>query len=171
MVSAAEAVKKLAGQLELFTHHVKDVTPEQARWKPAAKQWSILEVVNHLYDEEREDFRLRFQLTLKDPTQTWPPIDPPRWAVERRYNERDLQESFQNFVVERQKSLEWLRNLGDVKLDNTAKHPGGFELSAGDLLASWVAHDLLHVRQLTRLHYQYWAEQVKPYQVLYAGDW
>ena len=35
------------------------VDAEQARWKPDADSWSILEVVCHLVDEEREDFRTR----------------------------------------------------------------------------------------------------------------
>ena len=29
------------------------ISEEQARWKPAPESWSILEVINHLYDEER----------------------------------------------------------------------------------------------------------------------
>jgi len=29
------------------------VSDEQARWKPDPDSWSILEVINHLYDEER----------------------------------------------------------------------------------------------------------------------
>ena len=37
---------------------VAGVPDEQARWKPDAESWSILEVVNHLLDEEREDFRV-----------------------------------------------------------------------------------------------------------------
>jgi hypothetical protein len=30
---------------------------QQARWRPDPASWSILEVINHLLDEEREDFR------------------------------------------------------------------------------------------------------------------
>ena len=33
------------------------ISAEQARWKADPETWSVLEVVNHLYDEEREDFR------------------------------------------------------------------------------------------------------------------
>ena len=34
---------------------VRSVPEEQARWKPEPEAWSILEVINHLYDEECED--------------------------------------------------------------------------------------------------------------------
>ena len=37
---------------------VSRVGDEQARWKPSPDQWSILEVINHLYDEERQDFKV-----------------------------------------------------------------------------------------------------------------
>jgi len=51
----------------------KEINAELAVWKPAPGKWSILEVVNHLYDEEREDFRQRLELVLKDPALAWPP--------------------------------------------------------------------------------------------------
>jgi hypothetical protein len=37
---------------------LRGVTEAQARWKPAPEEWSILEVINYLCDEEREDFCL-----------------------------------------------------------------------------------------------------------------
>ena len=43
---------------------VEGVSEEQARWKPAPEVWSILEVMHHLWDEEREDFRVRLNLIL-----------------------------------------------------------------------------------------------------------
>ncbi|MCB0058173.1 MAG: DinB family protein, partial [Caldilineaceae bacterium] len=51
---------------------VAGVPDEQARWKPDAESWSILEVVNHLLDEEREDFRVRIDYTLHRPGEKWP---------------------------------------------------------------------------------------------------
>lgn len=44
-------------------------------------------------------------------------------------------------------------------------------LSAGDVMASWAADDLLHLRQLIELHYAHVLQQAKPYDVQYAGDW
>lgn len=44
-----------------------DMSDKQARWKPVPESWSALEVLNHLCDEESEDFRLRLDLTLHTP--------------------------------------------------------------------------------------------------------
>jgi hypothetical protein len=163
-------IARLAAQAEVIAALARGVSDEQARWKPAPKEWSILEVVCHLYDEEREDFRARIRLTLEDPTQDWPPIDPEGWAVSRRYNERDLTSALAGFQVERQASLEWLKSLQSPDWDAAHRHPAGFDLRAGDLLAAWTAHDLLHICQLADLHRLYIAEQARPYSTRYAGE-
>lgn len=69
------------------------VSAEQARWKPDSESWSILEVINHLHDEERRDFRVRLDLILRNPDREWPAIDPQGWVVEYKYNKRELESS------------------------------------------------------------------------------
>ena len=154
----------------VFEHLLKSVSLEQACWKPSPDKWSMLEVVNHLYDEEREDFRQRLELVLSDPLQSWPPIDPRGWVTARGYNGRELEVSLSNFLTERKKSLTWLRQLEEPNWENSNIGPNGV-LSAGDLLASWLAHDFLHIRQLTRLHWQYVGTISDPYQTTYGGPW
>ena len=44
-------------------------------------------------------------------------------------------------------------------------------MTAGDMFSSWVAHDLLHLRQLVELQYTYTVQTVQPYAVIYAGEW
>ena len=110
--------------IECLTH---PVSPEQARWKPAPDRWSILEVVNHLYDEERDDFRARLDGILHRPDQPVAPIDPPRWAVERKYNERELGESLDKICREVDQPMSAL--VADLKrrgmLDDTLVVWGG----------------------------------------------
>jgi hypothetical protein len=72
---------------------VQGISDELARWKPGPGDWSILEVINHLHDEEIEDFRAHLDLILNRGDEPWPRIDPEGWVVERRYNERDLAQS------------------------------------------------------------------------------
>ena len=52
---------------------VADVCEADAKWKPESGGWSILEIVCHLVDEEVEDFRIRVQSTLADPTMSAAP--------------------------------------------------------------------------------------------------
>jgi hypothetical protein len=163
-------IERMAANAAIFESLTKGMAIEQASWKPAPDKWSILEVVNHLYDEEREDFRQRLQLVLTDTALPWPPIAPQEWVTTRAYSERDLGQSVDNFLSEREKSLTWLRNLGSPKLESRHEREAG-SLRAGDLLASWLAHDFLHIRQLTRLHWQYLTFSANPFQTEYAGPW
>lgn len=163
-------IDRLSKNRDVFESLVRHVSVEQARWKPSPDKWSILEVVNHLFDEEREDFRQRLELVLADPAQAWPPINPRILVTTRAYNERELDTSLNNFFAERQKSLEWLGQLSAPNWQNSNEGPNGL-LTAGDLLASWLAHDFLHIRQLARLHWQYVGAIADPYQTTYGGPW
>lgn len=163
--------ERLAANADVFRHLLEGIGDEQARWKPAPDRWSLLEVINHLADEERFDFRRRIDFTLHRPDQPWPPIDPPRWVVERGYNERDLDGSLQDFLEERGRSLEWLDGLVNVRYEARYDHPVLGPITVGDLLTSWLAHDMLHVRQMARLHYLYGRRVAGGFSAEYAGEW
>ncbi len=143
----------------------------QARWKPSPEQRSALEVIAHLADEEREDFRARIRHVLSRSDDPVPPINPQGWVVERAYNQRDLSESLADFLQERQRSLEWLRGLMDVSWDTPVKQAPVPGFRVGDLLVSWVAHDILHQRQLVELKWAYGLLNYPPYDPGYAGGW
>ncbi|MBL9032364.1 MAG: DinB family protein [Phycisphaerae bacterium] len=148
------------------------VTPEDAAWKPPSGAWSILEIVNHLVDEEVEDFRQRLRLLIEDPSAPWPPTDPEAWASKRKYNTRDLWESVGRFIVERKRSVEWLATLGDgTNWNATRALPSGRTIRAGDLLCSWAAHDALHVRQIAKRQYEMSLRDSAGFSGEYAGEW
>lgn len=149
---------------------VEGTPVEQARWRPDAASWSILEVINHLYDEERSDFRVRLEIILHSPDQPFPPINPQGWVEERGYNARDLAASLEDFLAERRASLAWLGQLSEPDWEQTAQAPFG-PVSAGEMFAAWVAHDTLHMRQLVELHHAYVMRLVGKYSTAYAGEW
>jgi hypothetical protein len=161
---------ELTGGAKAVAKLVSGISPPEARFKPNPDSWSILEVLCHLYDEEREDFRPRLDITLNRPAETWPPIDPQGWVTSRKYNERDLSETVDAFCQERMKSVAWLRELADRNWDSEYNAPFG-TVKAGDLLASWTAHDLLHFRQIVELKRVRILNAAAPYAVTYAGEW
>ena len=161
---------RMSNNAEAIRNLVQDIEPRQARWRPAPDSWSILEVINHLFDEEREDFRRRLMFILDQETGTMPPIDPAGWVTERNYNERELQESLDGFLAERESSLAWLAKLNSPDWDAFYEAPFG-RMRAGDMLASWLAHDQLHMRQLVELQFAWLAQLTQPYSAEYAGAW
>jgi hypothetical protein len=169
MTDVAALRARLSANADAIAALACGIADDQARWKPAPEEWSILEVVNHLHDEECEDFRVRLDLTLRTPHEAWPRIDPERWAVERGYNARDPAASLEAFVRERQASLVFLGGLDQADWTSVHRHPEIGAITAGDLLTAWVAHDHLHVRQLSQLHVQYLTRGSSPVALRYAG--
>jgi hypothetical protein len=169
-VNLEAQIAQLTTQAQIIHGLTAGISVAQAAWKPGSDAWSIVEVVNHLYDEEREDFRAHLEAVLAGPDTPWAPIDPQGWVTQRRYAERDLAQSVANFLRERDRSLAWLRGLTVADWGIAYTMPWG-SITAGDLLASWVAHDLLHIRQLVELRWGILVAAVAPYQVRYAGEW
>ena len=170
MITLESCLTRLSSSAETIASLARTVSDVQARWKPSPEEWSVLEVICHLYDEEREDFRTRVRLTLESPEADWPPINPVGWVTERGYNQRDPAASLEAFLSERRKSLAWLRSLQNPNWEATHTSPRG-SMRAGDVLAAWVAHDHLHIRQLNELHWQYLSQDVAPVSLEYAGGW
>lgn len=167
----SRCLHELSVNATAIEHLVAGMDAAQARWKPTPGDWSALEVINHLADEEREDFRARIQHVLSGSDEPAPPINPEGWVVERAYNQRDLGESVADYLQERQRSLEWLRGLTDVSWDMPVRDSPRLGFRIGDLLVSWVAHDILHQRQLIELKWAYGLTTYTPYDADYAGDW
>ncbi|HEX5009660.1 MAG TPA: DinB family protein [Planctomycetota bacterium] len=163
------ALDRLRRSADAIAALVRGLPLEAVRWKPAPERWSALEVVCHLGDEEVLDFRTRVRLTLQDPAAPWPPIEPSRWVVERRYLEQPAGPALARFLNERAESISWLAAQREARWDNAHEHPQAGPLTARCLLANWMAHDLLHLRQLARLEYESLAARGEALD--YAGPW
>ena len=170
-MNTRELINRLEANAAVLSGLVEDLPPEQITWKPSPEEWSVLEVICHLLDEEREDFRARIDGILHRPEEDWTPIDPQGWVEERSYGTRDLGDTLRAFLAEREHSVSWLRGLDVSNWEALYQHPTLGPLRAGDLLASWLAHDFLHMRQLVSLHWRFHSREARPYEVSYAGDW
>ena len=148
---------------------VADLPVSENTWRPPDGAWSILEIVTHLADEEEADFKTRLRLTLEEPQQQWPKIDPEAWATQRNYNDGDLHKSLDRFRAERDKSMRWLDSLAKPEWSRAFQHPRVGPVPAGDLLAAWTAHDWFHLRQICKRRLQLLALHAQPFSIDYAG--
>lgn len=165
-----DVISQLEVHAHVFAHIFNGVEAEQAGWKPSPEEWSLLEVVCHLGDEERLDFRTRVDYILHRPADEWPPIRPQEWVVEKGYNQRDFDASVLDLLRERRLSLDWLHRLGSADWSSThvSRH-GAF--TALEMLNAWLAHDYLHLRQINELKWKWLARGVPPLPLDYAGGW
>lgn len=165
-----ELYQELGWGVEMIRALVVGMTVEQARSRPQPESWSTLEVICHLYDVEREDFRQRLDIILNRPDEKFPMIDPGSWIEERQYNARDLTEMLDKWAAERAHSLVWLKGLSESNWETEYSDQYG-SMKAGELFAAWVAHDNLHMRQLVELRRSRLEKLVAPYDPGYAGEW
>jgi hypothetical protein len=139
-----------------------------ARTRPAPGEWSPVEILCHLRDEETEDFGARLRVIVNGADE-FAPIDPERWAEERRYREASLTEVLEDLRVRRQQSLDLLSGIGANTLTASRPHRRLGRLSGLDLLAAWVAHDRIHLAQLAGTLARIWALRWAPLRAEYAG--
>ena len=76
----------------------------------------------------------------------------------------------QAFLQERTSSIKWLESLSSPQWDNAYEHPTIGPMSGAMILSNWLAHDYLHIRQITRLKYTY-LKALSGQNLGYAGEW
>jgi hypothetical protein len=138
------------------------------RARPAPAEWAPVEIVCHLRDEETEDFGARLRVVAEGGA-AFTPIDPERWAVERRYLEADGPAALADFRARRAASLTFLATLAPARMAGAVTHRRTGSLSGLDILAAWVAHDRLHLAQLAATLARGWADRWAPLRTDYAG--
>jgi hypothetical protein len=147
------------------------VPEEDSLVRPAEGKWCVREVLGHLVSEEVEDFRARVDFVLLRPGADWPKLDPEGRVRDGGFRERTAASMLAEFRAERTKSLAWLRSLPAPDWATSKVHPRIGPFAAGDLLASWAAHDLLHARQVVRILHGIVVAEGAPFTTLYAGEW
>ncbi|MBT8185179.1 MAG: DinB family protein [Eudoraea sp.] len=146
------------------------LTQAEYLWRPGPDKWCLLELICHLYDEEREDFRARTKHTLETPAKQMPPIDPLGWVVERKYKQQDFADKLTAFLEEREHSVAWLQSLQSPKWDNAYDHPEFGQMTAKMFLSNWLVHDYIHIRQILKVKFGY-LQQLSNENLTYAGNW
>lgn len=165
-----QVIQTLANNLDIFKAQLLNKSEEEYTFKPSSDKWSSLEVLCHLVDEEKEDFRIRVKYVLEDPVQPLPKFNPVDWVQSRNYAGQNYDDKVEEFLSERIKSIKWLESLQDPQWDNTYHNPKLGSMSAGLFLANWLAHDYIHIRQLNRLAYEFHRHQSNV-DLNYAGNW
>lgn len=165
-----EIAAELSRNKEVFKNLFNGIEPAQFIWRPQPDKWCLLEILCHLYDEEREDFRARVKHILDTPNEPMPKIDPQAWVKERFYMDRDYADMLEKFIEEREASVDYLENLENIRWENVYVHPKVGPIPASLIMHNWIAHDYLHIRQIIATKYQYLkSRSTDPLD--YAGEW
>ena len=126
--------------------------------------WSPFDVMGHLIHGEQTDWLPRVRIILEHgQTQAFPAFD--RFAQFTASQGRTLESLLDEFASLRQASLAALArlNLSTLDLDRRGQHPALGIVTLRQLLATWVAHDLDHLVQISRVLARQYADEVGPW--------
>ncbi len=126
--------------------------------------WSAFDVVGHLIHCERTDWMPRARVILQfGETQAFEPLD--RWGHVRASEGKSLGELLDEFARLRRDSVAELRalNLQPEDLARRGRHPGLGAVTLSELLATWAAHDLTHLHQISRVMAHQYRKAVGPW--------
>lgn len=126
--------------------------------------WSACDAVGHLIHGERTDWMPRARIVLQfGHAQAFAPFD--RWGQVRECQGKSLEQLLDEFARLRSESLGELRalNLRQKDLELRGRHPALGVVTLSELLATWAAHGLTHLHQISRIIARQYRETVGPW--------
>ena len=126
--------------------------------------WSPFDIVGHLIHAERTDWVPRVAMVLEfGETQAFAPFD--REGQVRELRGKSLAQLLDEFARVRSENLDKLRalNLRQEDLARRGRHPSLGVVTLSQLLATWAAHDLTHLHQISRVMAHQYREAVGPW--------
>jgi DinB superfamily len=124
--------------------------------------WSACDTVGHLIHCERDDWMPRAKIILQyGETRVFDPFDREGFANP----DMPLNQRLDEFARLREANLDELRslNLQPKDLARRGQHPALGVVTLSELLATWAAHDLTHLHQLSRVMAYQYGDSVGPW--------
>ena len=143
---------------------LRDLPETWTHRNEGAKTWSAYDIVGHLIHGELTDWLPRARMILESgESKSFERFD--RFAQERDSKGKSLGELLDEFARLRSKNLDELRamNLRPEDLAKRGRHPALGVVTLSQLLATWPAHDLTHLHQLSRVMAHQYREAVGPW--------
>lgn len=126
--------------------------------------WSPYDIVGHYIHGEKTDWIVRARIILDHGSDTaFAPFD--RFAQEKSSEGKSLNDLLDEFGHLRLRNLDILggMEITTEQLLWTGEHPEFGTVTLGELLATWVAHDLGHLAQISRVMARNYAAEVGPW--------
>ena len=138
------------------------LSPEWTTATEGPDTWSPYDVVGHLIHGERTDWIARAEI-IRAGGGTFQTFD--RFAQFRESKGKSLAQLLDEFAAARRENLARLRSwtLTEADLDRTGTHTKFGTVTMRQLLSTWVAHDLDHLMQISRVMGKQLARDVGPW--------
>ncbi|HZS43619.1 MAG TPA: DinB family protein [Blastocatellia bacterium] len=147
-----EELEEILSILNATPEQIKEITKDLGRdcltWKASPKHFSILENVCHLRDIEREGYTVRIERIVAEETPVLPDINGPQLALERKYNEENLEPALASFVDARSKTIALIKELSEDQFSRIGTFEDQGDMTLAGMLAVMCEHDQEHLRDI-----------------------
>lgn len=160
-----EAVPVLKRTPRVLRELLRDLPEPWVSSTEGAGEWTPFDVLGHLIHGERADWMPRvLHLRSHGDAVAFPVFD--REAMFEASRGASLNDLLSEFATLREESLAHLAELGLSASDLSRRglHPDFGVVTLGQLLATWVAHDLGHIGQIVRTMAKQYTAAVGPWQ-------
>ena len=126
--------------------------------------WSPFDVLGHLIHGEKTDWIPRARIILeKGESRPFEPFD--RTAMFESSRGKTLGDLLDEFASLRSSNLDQLRRwaITPAEMQKTGIHPALGRVTLGELLSTWVVHDLDHLAQIIRTMAKQYSPNVGPW--------
>lgn len=142
-------LKTLAETPALLKAALKGVPKKLLLWTPGPGKWSMLEIVAHLRDMERDAYLARYRRILVEDNPTLSDLDGDLIALLDDYRSMRLPELLREWLKLRKESLKLLKSVKSAQWERMGTHETAGPLSMTDLLGRHaVGNDLAHLGQI-----------------------
>jgi DinB family protein len=162
--SLQQTIALLACTPAALNAFLRDLPDSLTRQNEGGETWSAYDIVGHLVYAERTDWMPRVKLILEfGETRAFDRFD--RLGQVKESQGKSLAQLLDKFFRVREENLIELRalNLQKAELDRRGQHPSLGVVTLSQLLATWAAHDLTHLHQLSRVMAHQYREAVGPW--------
>jgi hypothetical protein len=146
---AIEVLERTPAVLQTLLSGISD---EWTMNNEGPETWSVYDIIGHLIHGEKTDWIPRMDIILSvNPDKHFTPYD--RFAQFVESKGKSLQQLLDEFSLLRKQNVERLQNV-NIANDDLAKtgiHPAFGDVTLAQLLATWTAHDLNHIAQISRV--------------------
>lgn len=159
---AKEILRRTPATLYALLHGLSD---EWVTSNEGAESWSPFDVMGHLIHGEETDWIPRARMILEHgERRAFEPFD--RFAMFEKSRGKSLGELLSTLERLRRESLRELdeMNITPEMLATRGMHPELGVVTLGQLLSTWVVHDLGHIGQIVRVMAKQYSEAVGAWQ-------
>ncbi len=147
-VPVGDIVAIFARQIAETVAFFAPFSPEQARWRPAPGEWSVIEIVGHLADSERIFSYRALRIARNDPTPL-PGADLEAYVPAADFESRTLPDVVGEYVAVRHATVALLRSL-DAAAWTRRGTADGNPISVRALAYILAGHETHHVEELRK---------------------